>query len=72
MLRKTLSLGMAFILVISLLLVSMIACFTYDADAHPPRCWIVITCELDGLRLVNCEVDIGCTHDAHGSNPTGD
>ena len=34
MLRKTLTLGMAFILVVSLLLVSMITCFTYEAEAH--------------------------------------
>ena len=34
MLRKTLSLGMAFIFAVSLLLVSMVTCFTYDAEAH--------------------------------------
>ena len=34
MLRKTLTLGMVFILALSLLLVSMITCFTYDAEAH--------------------------------------
>ena len=33
MLRKALTLGMVFILVLSLLAVSMITCFTYDADA---------------------------------------
>ena len=34
MLRKALILGMVFILTIGLLLVSMITCFTYDAEAH--------------------------------------
>ena len=34
MLRKTLTLGMVFILAVSLLLVSMITSFTYNADAH--------------------------------------
>jgi hypothetical protein len=34
MLRKALTLGMVFILVISLLCFSMVTCFTYDAEAH--------------------------------------
>ena len=34
MLRKALTLGMVFILALSLLAVSMITCFTYDAEAH--------------------------------------
>ena len=34
MLRKTLTLGMVFILALSLLAVSMITCFTYEAEAH--------------------------------------
>ena len=33
MLRKALTLGMVFILALSLLAVSMITCFTYDAEA---------------------------------------
>ena len=33
MLRKALTLGMIFILALSLLAVSMITCFTYDAEA---------------------------------------
>ena len=33
MLRKTLTLGMVFILALSLLAVSMITCFTYDSEA---------------------------------------
>ena len=42
MLRKALILGMVFILALSLLVVSMITCFTYDAEAHPevpPLIW---------------------------------
>ena len=34
MLRKALILGMVFILALSLLAVSMITCFTYEAEAH--------------------------------------
>ena len=34
MLRKALILGMFFILALSVLAVSMITCFTYDAGAH--------------------------------------
>ena len=43
MLRKVLTLGMVFILALSLLAVSMITCFTYDAEAHDGpihyECW---------------------------------
>ena len=35
MLRKALILGMVFIFALSLLAVSMITCFTYDAEADP-------------------------------------
>ena len=35
MLRKALILGIVFILALSLLAVSMITCFTYDAQADP-------------------------------------
>lgn len=35
MLRKVLTLGMVLILALSLLAVSMITCFTYDAEAGP-------------------------------------
>ena len=38
MLRKALILGMVFIFALSLFAVSMITCFTYDADAHPSVC----------------------------------
>ena len=34
MLRKALTFGMVVILALSLLAVSMITCFTYDAEAH--------------------------------------
>ena len=34
MLRKALILGMVFIFALSLLAVSMITCFTYEAEAH--------------------------------------
>ena len=34
MLRKALTLGMVFIFALSLLAVSMITCFTYEAEAH--------------------------------------
>ena len=36
MLRKALAFGMVFIFTLSLLAVSMITCFTYDATADPP------------------------------------
>ena len=36
MLRKVLTFGIVFIFTLSLLAVSMITCFTYDATAHPP------------------------------------
>ena len=39
MLRKALTLVMVFIFALSLLAVSMITCFTYDAEAHPPGHW---------------------------------
>ena len=34
MLRKALTFGMVFIFALSLLAVSMVTCFTYDAEAH--------------------------------------
>ena len=49
MLRKALTLGMVFIFGLSVLAVSMITCFTYDAEATPPKvgqghghydCWL--------------------------------
>ena len=49
MLRKVLTLGMVFIFALSLLAVSMITCFTYDAEAgalvNGHQHW---ECELDG------------------------
>ena len=53
MLRKALILGMVFIFGLSLLAVSMITCFTYDAEADDPipdfghGHW---NCELDGVK----------------------
>ena len=47
MLRKTLTLGMVFVLALSLLAVSMITCFTYEAQAHP--LW---SCENDNGDIV--------------------
>ena len=54
MLRKALTLGMVFIFALSLLLVSMITCFTYDAEAHDrwycynaTGCWYILDDPLD-------------------------
>ena len=47
MLRKTLTLGIVFILALCLLLVSMITCFTYEAEAHD--LW---SCLIDGDREI--------------------
>ena len=48
MLRKVLTLGMVFIFALSLLAVSMITCFTYDAEAHAGFfCYNPLTCESD-------------------------
>ena len=45
MLRKALILGMVFILALSLLAVSMITCFTYDAEADvQEHCGWVLVC----------------------------
>ncbi len=50
MLRKALTLGMVLIFALSLLAVSMITCFTYDAEAGPlengHQHW---ECELNGV-----------------------
>ena len=47
MLRKALTLGMVFILALSLLAVSMITCFAYDAEAHDLfYCVNPCTCEV--------------------------
>ena len=54
MLRKALILGMVFILALSLLAVSMITCFTYDAQAHAlfycwngSGCWFITDEEIE-------------------------
>ena len=52
MLRKTLTLGMVFVLALSLLAVSMITCFSYDAEAHDQ--W---RCEKNGkVKIVNSPI----------------
>ena len=61
MLRKALTFGMVFILALSLLAVSMITCFTYDATAHPPG---------PGHYHIDCQHDdgrvrIGINEDNH-------
>ena len=54
MLRKALTLGMVFILALSLLAVSMITCFTYEAEAvkewycwNGNGCWFITTTEIE-------------------------
>ena len=63
MLRKALTLGMVFILVLSVLAVSMITCFTYDAQAddryycwNTQGCWTIAIddpIEADGWTCVD-------------------
>ena len=48
MLRKALTLGIVFILALSLLAVSMLTCFTYNADADDPHCDWVWGCLVGG------------------------
>ena len=67
MVRKALTLGMAFILAISLLSASLIMCFTHDADAHPWTCVLIRVCDQNGW---NCKDIRFCWHDDH--NPTAD
>ena len=55
MLRKTLTLGMVFILALSLLVVSMITCFTYEAEAA----W----------DCYNPETEVSATFDNHPGDP---
>ena len=47
MARKTLTLGTVFILALSLLVASMITCFTYDAEAHDK-----FLCRLDDVEVI--------------------
>ena len=67
MVRKTLTLGMAFILAISLLSASLIMCFTHDADAHDEVCWVGEDCDDNGWNCVDVRL---CLHQRH--NATGD
>ena len=63
MLRKALTLGMVFILALSLLLVSMVTCFTYDAQAHDR-----LICTKDGaVKIVDDPIDgWSCSWFTHG------
>ena len=54
MLRKVLTLGMVFILALSLLAVSMITCFTYEAEAHD-----IEECHIIWLCICNICIPIG-------------
>ena len=60
MLRKTLTLGMVFIFVLSLLCVSMITCFIYDAEAHP-QFWCVPIGGGKGVYFTEPQDDMICT-----------
>ncbi len=62
MLRKALTLGMVFILALSLLAASMITCFTYDAEAH-----VRLRCRVVDVRVENGEIiiDLDCTPIQH-------
>ena len=63
MLRKALTLGMVFILVLSLLLVSMVTCFTYEAQAHDR---LICTCGED-VKIVDEPIDgWSCSFWSHG------
>ena len=63
MLRKALTLGMVFIFALSLLLVSMVTCFTYDAQAHDR-----FICERNGkVRIFDAPKDgWSCGFWSHG------
>ena len=68
MLRKALTLGIVFILALSLLAVSMITCFTYDAEAE--REWDCEQIGQDCVRdpdsgLWNCILIIQCIERWH-------
>ena len=63
MLRKALTLGMVFIFALSLLAVSMITCFTYDAEAHPPG---------PGHAHYDCKKNDPVEHDNDRHTPLGD
>ena len=67
MLRKALTLGMVFIFALSLLLVSMVTCLTYDAQAHEEICWWGEDCDENGWNCVDVRL---CFHQRH--NATGD
>ena len=60
MLRKVLTLGMVLILALSLLAVSMITCFTYDAEAGELK---------NGHQHWECELNEEVVRDRHSSLP---
>ena len=64
MLRKALTLGMVFILALSLLVVSMITCFTYDAEADG-RFWCVPIGGGDGAYFSAPQAGMNCTEIWH-------
>ena len=68
MLRKALILGMVFIFALSLLAVSMITCFTYDAEAHVIDDFLVVDpaaghghlrCTVDGVVFTHLHAEEG-------------
>ena len=60
MLRKALVLGMVFILALSVLAVSMITCFTYDAEAGELK---------NGHQHWDCELNGEWERDRHSGKP---
>ena len=59
MLRKALTLGMVFIFALSLLAVSMITCFTYDAEADDKwDCRVVEVKMGDGKIKIELECEL--------------
>lgn len=64
MLRQTLALGTISILALSLLAVSMIICFTYDADAHA-LFWCVKGEEVEVVEAPKNEAGWVCTEWEH-------
>ncbi len=71
MTRKALTLGIAFILVIGMLSISLITNFTQDADAHPANCVTIIICKKDSDgNLYDCIQATICVHYPNHPNST--
>ena len=71
MLRKALTLGMVFIFALSLLAVSMITCFTYDAEAMMvPDAYGVVDLALNHGHYA-CKVDGVWEFSLHAHAPKG-